>query len=419
MKDLFYEGQFMLVGTYSAVTITPVVGDKMSYEFLCLFCNTEISPTENIITFIPKVENRMNGEIREKISQFIKTNIRNYPLLLSFGKWLHLVENDELFYFIPRPKDEKILDKVKRRLLRENLQGFIDNEELVEKIKTSIELNYEIKIFDERSIPIGESDKKKRKCIYCDRTGVDKFTQKAHAISESLGNKSLVQNEECDICNNFFGSQVESELAKYLQLFRCMFKVSGKSGFPQRKDLYEYFNDKFVFRGSPISQSDTILTISVDIPDKIVPQKMYKTLIKYTISLIGNDYREELVDTISWLKGGWADETVLPKIAVSCQQSLAKEHPWVQCFIRKNDDKLLPKFVIEFHFLFFVFVAIVPYVKDEETDFSQEQNYQHFWESFPHLRDSKGWVYQSWSSDQEEDLKNVLTFVKRTDHETF
>lgn len=287
------------------------------------------------------------------------------------------------------------------------------NEFSIEKMKSEIEVNYDIKVFDDKlSQPIGESDKAKRRCIFCDKTGKELFKEKAHAISESLGNKSLVQNEECDECNCSFGSQIESEMARFLEFYRSMFRVSGKSGAPQKKSLFEFNDDVFSFKGRCFYSSGDQMAIAVDIPDKIIPQKLYKSLVKYMISLVGNSYRDKFVDTISWLKGGWYDENLLPQVAISFQKEMKKQQPWAVCYVRKNENKSLPKFVLEFHFLFFVFVVIVPYVVDEDISFSNDKDYQTFWNSFPCYKNSKGWFFENWKSNEPVDFKHILNFKK-------
>lgn len=412
LDKIFFENQFVLIGTYSALTIAIDSKTQMLRDLFCLFCDVKIDEKNALVTFRIKNEYRMNSELRGEISKFIKTNICTCPQLQYLGRWLRLVEDGDMFYFLPRPQKPELMEKLKEQLLRENLKGFIDNESSVKLIKSSIEEKYEIRIFDEKTLPIGESDKSKRKCIFCDCDNPANYKQKAHAISESLGNKNLVQNEECDSCNNFFGSDIEAEFAKFLAFFRCMFKVKGKNGVPQKEGHFGVSDNEFTFNGSIWTQTDNTLSIVSDVPEKIVPQKLYKALVKFAISLIGNGFRDELVDTISWLKGGWADENELPKIALSCQHPLAKDHPWAICYIRKNENQSLPKFVLEFHFLFFVFVVIIPYVKDETTNFALDENYKQFWEKFPHFKQSSGWIFESWSLNEEQEFKNVLTFVR-------
>lgn len=56
------------------------------------------------------------------------------------------------------------------------------------------------------------------------------YSQKAHAISEALGNKTVILFDECDNCNEKFSKSLEPQIVEYLSLFRTMFGVKGKRG---------------------------------------------------------------------------------------------------------------------------------------------------------------------------------------------
>lgn len=54
-------------------------------------------------------------------------------------------------------------------------------------------------------VHIGEPQRDKRVCRFCGRSMPDvKFKKVAHALSESIGNKHIINNEECDSCNENF-----------------------------------------------------------------------------------------------------------------------------------------------------------------------------------------------------------------------
>ena len=75
--------------------------------------------------------------------------------------------------------------------------------------------NYSVCIFNGqgRMQYIGETDKSKRVCRFCHRSApLTSFTHKSHAISESLGYKSLVCHEECDECNEYFSRTIEPDV---------------------------------------------------------------------------------------------------------------------------------------------------------------------------------------------------------------
>ena len=65
----------------------------------------------------------------------------------------------------------------------------------------SILTNYNICEFGTKRIHIGEQNKEKRICRFCNNKSENvTFKNKAHAISEALGNKTIILNEECDNC---------------------------------------------------------------------------------------------------------------------------------------------------------------------------------------------------------------------------
>ncbi|MEN8904530.1 MAG: HNH endonuclease [Clostridiales bacterium] len=68
-------------------------------------------------------------------------------------------------------------------------------------------------------------DKSNQICIFCNH-GKDEvtFRKEAHVIPAALGNKTLLNYNECDNCNKLAG-KLESELINYLQLERISVKV--------------------------------------------------------------------------------------------------------------------------------------------------------------------------------------------------
>ena len=70
-------------------------------------------------------------------------------------------------------------------------------------------------------------------CRFCGRNENETlFNQIANALPELIGNKSLITNYECDECNNFFGTKLESDYAKFFMLWHSIMGVEGKKGIP-------------------------------------------------------------------------------------------------------------------------------------------------------------------------------------------
>jgi len=99
--------------------------------------------------------------------------------------------------------------------------------------------SYEMFAFDadtKNNIKIGESDKSKRVCRYCNKKNPEvSFKKVAHSISEALGNKKIITNDECDACNEKFGKGIENDLILYLNPYRVFFGIRGKNGIPKFK----------------------------------------------------------------------------------------------------------------------------------------------------------------------------------------
>ncbi len=79
-------------------------------------------------------------------------------------------------------------------------------------------------------------DRNKPKCRFCGKSKPEvSFLQKAHAIPESIGNKSLFTYYECDNCNKAFGHGCENDFGNWSLPMRTMARISGNNGIPTLK----------------------------------------------------------------------------------------------------------------------------------------------------------------------------------------
>lgn len=88
--------------------------------------------------------------------------------------------------------------------------------------------------------------KAQRICIFCG-SKTAKFNRIAHAVSETIGNKSLISHFECDECNEEFGKKLEDNLGKYMLPYKIITQIFGKKNQLVSKDLS---NDDNVSYGS-------------------------------------------------------------------------------------------------------------------------------------------------------------------------
>lgn len=105
--------------------------------------------------------------------------------------------------------------------------------------------NYEATIFDfvQQSTQYVK-DPIENICRFCGNKGT--FKKKAHAIPEAIGNKSIVQKNECDECNSTVFSPIEEHLARYLQISLVTSAIKGKNGIPtiKNRDNFRFGKNK-------------------------------------------------------------------------------------------------------------------------------------------------------------------------------
>ena len=172
-------------------------------------------------------------------------------------------------------------------------------------------------------------DKKDKKCRFCKRTTLEvTFKKIAHAFPQSMGNRQLCTNYECDECNDYFSMNVEDCFGKYfMPLNNVMLIIKEKKGTPTIKSTSGIVRQE----SNPDSRQ---ITIHVDIkPDNIahkekkfsipeagiefdteknvvsfaydkqpyIPMSVYKCFVKMAISIMPTDKVENFRETIDWI----------------------------------------------------------------------------------------------------------------------
>ena len=98
-------------------------------------------------------------------------------------------------------------------------------------------------------------------------------------------------------------------------------------------------------------------------------------------------------DTIEWINGKKNIDN-LPKIAILTSYDLFSTHPKLTVYLRKSKDDKLPYAVAEFRFTYLTFVYIIPNSNKDTTDFTQDNNFEYFWNFFKHYSSIQDWSFQ-------------------------
>lgn len=266
---------------------------------------------------------------------------------------------------------------------------------------------------------IGEKQKNKRICRYCGHSMADgaKFNKKAHAISEAIGNKIFISNDECDECNDYFARTIEKDFFEFIKPYRTIFGAKGKSGIPElryKNGISMGYDEnlkvaKIVTHcDSPVVIKDGGLELVLESDVNVNHMNIYRCLVKFALAFLDRLYIEKFAETINWIKNIRNDgsEIALPPVMQFLDRSNYFDQPEIVLYKRKTDDKNYPYLYAELKTCNFVFVYIIPFCSEDKTDFGNSENFERFWRLNKHfqLLDRK-WERCYFNRDESESFK--------------
>lgn len=377
---------------------------------------------------------QMNDEIKEKIKN-LTARYENFNIKIKqFYSYFSNIPNSK--YFCVFPETDFTVEQIMNifesiRLLNqgckfEDLDSKIkkSNDDFNEMFGSLVE-QYEILVYSPRRKTIyGEKDKTNRICKYCKRSSSETtFHEEAHAISEALGNKTLISAEECDECNHLFSSTIEKDIFNYLKIFRVLYGKKGKKTIPElyfnngiklyykknvdvngeKKDI-AVFEDK---KGTASLDENNNFNIPLELSENVNFMNIYRCLVKFAIAVLPMEIVNKLNRTIEWIKNIKNDSSILnlPKVAHLITSNAYYDQPEITIYKRKeNGNRELPFLFCELKIEFFVFVYIIPFTDGDITDFSIEENYNNFWNFNKHYNRISSWVFNNFNCDESKPL---------------
>lgn len=367
-----------------------VVGDASTYKIVNPVLNTQ--------------------DLRDRVAIFIIKYENQFPKVHLIKKFLRALNENDPFLFLDMDvttEDDK--DFYLRYLIcqhtGENLGVYLKREN---ELYSELFKDYDTWLFDKNiGERIGEPDKQKRTCRFCGKKAPETtFKQKAHSISEALGNKNIITNDECDICNKKFDEEIERDIISMLDLFRSIWGVQGKNGTPtlvEKNFTANYENGITITEAIPPKDINKISSTLTEIPlrssKKIIQQNVYRALVKFALSVVDRSIIPNFSKTIDWLRG--ASENSLPPIAIRTEPSYYDPHPSICVSIRKTANKDFPYAVAELRFRYMTFVYIIPFAKDD-SDFSTQTAFDQYWKKFKHHSIKTGWRFSRFNSPDPE-----------------
>lgn len=401
--------------------------DELLGEFALQFAK-DIDYENKRVTIKPLQSN--TPELRKNFKEFVDSYKAKEPKLNQLNEYFKSLEEDENFYLIVNhdvTTEGHINLSNHLSSIRDGL-SFEAVKERIDSLFKELFLIYDIRGFDKNTkSSIGEKDKTKRVCRFCGLKAPEvTFKGVAHAISEALGNKQIILNEECDTCNNK-SSKIEMDLINYLKFYNIFYGIKGKEKIPsvpydpvdpKRNFGAKYDPDKGMHLSYHPSAKDGTeedkfpLNLSLDTNEFITDQNIYKTLCKYALSVIDTKDVPSFKKTIDWIDGK-IDLPKLPKVGMLVTNSFFDKHPRLMIYVRKNDDKKLPHLVGELSFTALTFTFIIPLSDKDDRDFLLKTDYDFYWTTFKHYSNSQGWRFLDFSNNTKRELKIKLSFDVR------
>ena len=376
-------------------------------EFMYIFRS---SVNEDRKTFTVGYGHKNNKKIRTEINCFVQKFKHILPELNNYNAFFKSLEEDEVFIILPNKSlhEYETHDALTRLLAIKSGKNVEKEAEKFEEIFHDLFQEYFRFEFDKYSKKtIGELNKDRRVCRFCGlRQPATTFKNEAHAISEALGNKQIIQNEECDSCNKKFGDGVEQDIIEYVRIFGVMNGVKGKIGVPtirgrnfelSKSDVIEmkYSGDIGIFAGNP---QQVIVPMQLNRP--ITLQNIYKALCKYALSVVDSSQLKYFKETLDWLNDK-KEALKLPKIGFLKSIELFSYHPRLVIYQRKGNNSKLPYMVGELQYTNFTFVFIIPFCQLDQRVFTNENEYKGYWEFFKHFNLNKDiWKFEDFSDTE-------------------
>lgn len=327
------------------------------------------------------------------------------------------IPEDSRFLVVPNKIDDTIVLYHLRQEV-DKLNGIPGIHSNLDKTKYEIASLYYTQNFSgntKRRHYIGEPNKSNRVCRFCGKQiPIVSFKNTSHAISESLGNKSIICREECDICNERFSRTIEPDIADMLSFLLTIHSIHGKNGV--RTTVGENFKISLDESTKDDSSVGTIkIQLNQDLPTNIedffkeqlqlntsslkyIPQNVYKCLCKYVVSVINKQYLPDFKGTIDWINST-TKYNKLPFVAIG-NAKVKINAPYLIVSVRKTNNYRYPYCFALFAIANIAFAFIVPYTSNDKYRFITSGKYCAFQELIRSWYKGFDWSFNKLSSSK-------------------
>ncbi len=397
------------------VTFTPEVTEPV-IDFASIFGT--VDPPKVSISTVQCV----TPELRSRVSYFCDRHGAKAPHLFRLGKMLTDMSDGEFFLLLLTPPtstaEQYQYERVLHQLNHPQEQPLDEYMQVFGRLLAQYDL---CAPRTDKRIDIGNARKAKRTCRFCGgttKTGA-RFHKEAHAMPAALGNKYLKLADECDVCNQYFGDEIEPTLVELLNIQRVFLGIEARGSlptvkFPGGRMFRNNKDDKLMVVVSEKISKDASGVLSAQLGNKpIVPQNFYRALSKIALSVIPEKELPALAKTVRWVRYGEPASEPLPKIAAAVVMLPPDPSAQITLYIRKEPHSKMPHVVCEFRLGCYMYVYALPFSECDEGDligFFEEEDFK---QTFRHYGFVPSWSQQDYSGNQEIQVIQNITLQPR------
>jgi hypothetical protein len=346
---------------------------------------------------------RATAGLKADVAAFCVAHSRRAPQLNAFAKLIRDLQDNEAFLLLPS-EPRSTAERVRHENVIAQLNGTATAEDIVngDGLFAGVVAEYDLTIpRTDRHTVIGNKRRSERCCRFCTRSMADgaTFKNEAHAISAALGNRYLKLADECDTCNDYFGEGIEPHLIALLDLPRVMLGIQGRGKMGGRPEIPlrggRMFNDgeRVIIECEVDNLEHTGEALSIYAAETmpIIPERCYRALGKFALSVVPEKELVHLGATANWVRYGERPEgRALPLVATNTISLPRASCAQITLYVRRSELSRLPHVVGEFRLGCYLYAFTLPFSARDGDDFAFFGD-QQFMDTFRHYARVGGW----------------------------
>ena len=220
-------------------------------------------------------------------------------------------------------------------------------------------------------------------CRYCNKNEESTtFKKVAHAIPFLIGNKNLIDNLECDKCNEHFGNKIEDSFANYFHPHRLMNSIRGRKRLKYNSSGLDITTGQDRGLNVTVSPNDEqeepvfvkvgedLIKFTLDRP-AYYPVAIYKTFIKIALALMPESEKLKTVLLNEWLLSNEQVPLIKEQKVIQWKIRGPSDPDTIRCTLYKAKPEFENtniKYVLTFAFSSFQFQIPIPSINNENPN---------------------------------------------------